>query len=426
MTRLSAVLFLLIIIIGCNRDEEVFPSIEVMQPNEHESFLYGDTIEVRVRVFSDEAIDWVKITLIDQQFIPSCPSQTIYPGETDNFLTLDYIISNRYIENGQYFLLIEASDKSGSTKKYVSINVSGLPLKSMGLVAVIRNGTNQQAILSIDSIQTVTQTGIHQGDYSSSAVNSNQSLIYINGKSTGALGAYNLNDGTVIWSVPTIQNPPFSYFEKMIYQDNMVVVGYTEGMIQGYTAGGSPRYQFITPQFIPKQMLRHFGMLIVEQLYYTGSGSVISVYYENSGTQKSWMNIGFDVIALFGEDEDEVVIFGNSGSNGISAILDIYNDQCYQIASFGPGNISSAIQIDLHNYILSTSNGIVRYNSLNGQNEFFESGVTPGQLCYDEVDDILYVAHDKIIEIYNQSTSQFLGNITLADTIRDIHILYNK
>lgn len=426
MYRFSVLIFFLLIIVGCTPDEEVFPSIEVEQPSDHEHYSFGDTMHVKARVYSDEPINWVEVTLLNQQFIPVCPSQSIYPEEADSYISMDYIIDNPEIENGLHYLLIEAQDKSGSTKKFVSLDLNGLALRSIALITIIRNGTNQQAFLKIDSLLAVNQVGIHNGDYSSSAINSKQSLLYINGRYTGSLSAFDLNSGETVWNIPAILNPPFSFFEQMIFQDNIVVEGYTDGKIMGMTGSGSPRYQFVIQQFIPKSLLRHYGMLIVEQLYYTGAGTVISAYYENSGSQKCWIGIDYDIITMFSENEEKVIIFGNDETGGISARLDLFNDISYELTTFGSNTIYSCIQIDNYNYLISTMNGIMRYNPMNGQSVFFESGVHPGTMCYDKVDNVLYIAYDKTIDFYNQSTTQFLGSINLADTIRDIHIQYNK
>lgn len=152
---------------------------------------------------------------------------------------------------------------------------------------------------------------------------------------------------------------------------------------------------------------------------------------QDRGAAFNQASIPGPVTAIYGQDNNDVFIFGNNSSGG--GYIKLYNipgstfyTPPFSLSSYG--QLLSAAQINANTYLLSFSNGTIYQYTYNPVNITpYINGLTASTLRYDSISNQLITASGKTVNDYTYTgLPTLINSVTLSDSVRDIRILYNK
>lgn len=423
---ITFLVFSVAFLFSCKKETAPPPVIEIFSPSHLSGWSVGDSIHVVANVQSSIDLEYIEINLLNTDLINVNPVLSILPNGSNFSINEYYSISNSNIESGQYYLMIEASNGDATERKYVNISLSSIPKRSLALIAYGYETGLQTHIYKVDSLLQSQQFKELNGDFAGGAVNSENQNIYSIGKYTGSFFSIDASSGAINNEIPAIINPPFPYFNCISYQNKDLLLGLYEGYINGYYGNGNLKFSYLVSLFRPEK-LKYDGTYILGSFqYHTGGAKAFGVIYEISGMVKDIVFTSFDVVDFFRVSGELVLVFANNGTQSEVYTLNTNTLIFTQIGSFDSGNIYSATDCGNNTFVLSHNNGLVAYNYNSNTSSDFYLGAKNGILTFDEVDERLYLSSGKEIYSYTWPGAVESGPLVMPDSIRDIHILYNR
>lgn len=428
--RFNWIIFFLIVAVAvssCREETYEPPFIQMYSPSENSMALTGDTLQVSGSISSSIPVTYVKIVLLTTAYIQACPALSIYPGTENYSINTEYIISNTSLLSGTHYLYIEAGNGYNASTKFIRLTVTGIPKESRSLVVFCHEKANDNVkIYKVDSLLNYSLFKQLPDDFQEGAVNSHDQLIYSMGQYKGNLYFLDAANGSVVDQVNALNNPPFPYFESLYWGNNLLIVGYYDGRIEGYFGNGNLKFNYSVDNCRMHQVSYDGTYLLSVFEYFTGNVFFTGAIYENSGLLKDMVYGDYQVYNLFRVSGNDVVLFCNKETQPTVRTLNTYSMVITHLKNLPSGVIYGVTQIDYDRYLISHSDGLFLYSFDN--NVFTEIGnaTTYGEVVYDETDNIIYLSTGKIINAYSYSTGSLIGTVALPDSIKDIEILYNR
>lgn len=423
------ILFLLTLIFVSSCREETYepPFIQMFSPSENGMAQTGDTLQVKGSISSAIPITYIKIVLLTSTYIQSCPAITIYPNSTNYNLNTEYIISNNNLLSGTHYLFVEAGNDYASGSRFIKLTISGIPKESKALFAFCHETANDHVkIFKVDSLLNYTLFKQLPDDFQEGAVNSQDQLIYSMGLFEGNLYSLDATDGNILHQVNAIINPPFPYFESLYWGNNLLVVGYYDGRIEGYFGNGNLKFVYSVENF-RLHKVSFDGLYLLSVLeYYTVTEYCAGAIYEFSGLLKDMIFVNYEIVNFYRASGNDVVLFCNDALQPSVKAFNTYTMVITHIKNLPAGTIQSVTQIDDDKFLICHSNGFLLYSFDNNSYAETGSGSTSGEIVYDETDNIIYLSEGKNISAYSYPTLQHIGTVVLSDSIKDLEILYNR
>ena len=272
------------------------------------------------------------------------------------------------------------------------------------------------------------------GDYSSSDVNSYYQQFYIAGHDSGNVNVYAVPGAVSEWSVTT--NPsPSPYFTNVYCNNDAEFVSYYSAAnptIKCYNHAGAIQSVYnATVGYYPIKTCLLGSWLLAEEKCISSPLENLLIYYASSTVAYSQTTIPGPVVALYGQDDNDVYLFGNNTSGGAYIKLySISNNTFYTpaISLNIYGQLLSAAQVNAGTYLLGFSNGSIYQYTNNPINlTALINGVTASTVRYDSISNQVITASGKIVSEYNYSgLPTLINSVTLSDSVRDLRVLYNK
>ncbi|HBG70167.1 MAG: hypothetical protein A2W93_10545 [Bacteroidetes bacterium GWF2_43_63] len=428
--RFNWIIFFLIVAVAvssCREETYEPPFIQMYSPSENSAATTGDTLQVSGSISSAVPITYVKIVLLTTAYVQACPAVTINPGTENYSINTEYIISNTSLLSGTHYLYIEAGNGYSASTKFIRLTVTGIPKESRSLVVFCHEKANDNVkIYKVDSLLNYSLFKQLPDDFQEGAVNSQNQLIYSMGQYKGNLYFLDAANGSVVDQVNALNNPPFPYFESLYWGNNLLIVGYYDGRIEGYFGNGNLKFVYTFDNYRLHQV-SYDGIYLLSVLeYFNGSMFFTGAIYEYSGLLKDMVYGTYKVQNLFRVSGNDVVLFCNEGTQPSVRTLNTYSMVITHLKNLPAGEIYGVSQIDYDRHLISHSDGLFVYSF--DDNTYAEIGnaTTFGDVVYDETDDVLYLSSGKNINAYSYPTGSLIGTVALPDSIKDIKILYNR
>lgn len=423
------ILFFIIIasVSSCREETYEPPFIQMYAPYENTVACTGDTLQVSGSVSSAVPVTYIKIALLSSNYIQACPSLTINPNTENYSISNEYVLSNTALETGVYYLYIEAGNGYGASTRYIKLTVSGIPKESRSLIVFCHETANNDVkIYKVDSLLNFSLFKQLPDDFQEGAVNSQDQLIYSMGCYEGNLYSMDAASGSIVDQIDAVIDPPFPYFESMSYNNNLLLVGYYDGRIQGYFGNGNLKFMYSVDD-CRLHHARYDGTYLLSVLeYYTGGYFYTGAIFESSGLLKDMVYGDYNVVDLFRVSGNDVVMFCNKGTQPCVRTLNTYSMIITQIKNLPAGTISGVTQIDCDRYLISHADGLFVYSFDNNAYAEIGNATAFGDVVYDETDDIIYLSEGKNIQAYSYPAGVHIGTVALPDSVKDLEILYNR
>lgn len=415
---------------SCKKDKDDFgPSVSFITPYENQFFNVNDIVPVKASVSDETKITALSISLVDVNLNPAHVSIAIPVSSPSMTINATYELDNIHLESGVYFILITASDGKNDSYTYRKIYIGAIPKVITKLLVASATTTSQTNFSFIDSaFNTITPYKNFTGDYIGSSVSSYFQQVYMCGNYTGSFTGIKLSDNAIRFNVPCIVSSS-PYFTGYYSTDkNNYVAGYDE-FIRGYDYAGNTIYSATveTGFYVPHFCFNN-NYLIAEEKDKTSAAKKLLTCYPTGAKQQS-IAINQDVVAFCEKDISNVFLFGNSSGQGVIQLFDRINNYIWSPypSSLAAGTILSAVKIDADTYLIGHSNGtIYKYTYQSPGVIPYLTGYTAIQLKYDFDKNRLYIAEANRISSIDYPSKTPINSINSAETVLDIHLLYNR
>lgn len=418
---LAAVLFF----ISCKKDKDnTAPQISVESPAENASYDVFENIAVKAQVTDESTLSFVSIKLLKTDLVPVLPTITLSPDGNTYALYHIYPLDDIHLSTGIYYLQIKASDGENEASAYIKLNIGEVPLQRTGVVLVSTPTGNSVDVAVMDNAYQINPKWTLQSDYAGSAASSYYQYLGILPAYNGDFTAFDLSNGSSMWSVSTPGN-----FEGLGFSDEVMYVCYHSGQVLGFDHNGGQVYSaYSYTNWYPEKCFGHGEMLLVQEQFVSSSTKKLSAYYKATGENSNrGFTMNFDIVAMGEKDADNVFLFVNENNNGRILLMET-GGQSYgywEPHTLSSGLIYAAAQVDGDNYIIAHASGLLWYRYSNNSLTTF-AAVTAQDVEYDLVYNQVIAAVGSEIKTFAYPGGQLIGSATHTSAVRDMHILYNK
>jgi hypothetical protein len=419
----------IIFILSCSKDkDEIKPSITVHAPVYMQQINGIDTVKVLATIADNINIEWVKVSLRDNNDISVLSTVTEKPSTKDFTLNIPYFFNDIHLASGQYYFDVSASDGENITTKYVQIIYNEVGRIRNGIF-VFSNTGNISDIYKLDNNFIGNFYQSINGDYLGSAVNSyDQQLIYASGVS-GAVSAINLNSGSIVWDLPIATSPPTPFYMGFMYNEQTIYLGERNGGINGYNNYGLASYGSIsnTGNYMENAFVHNETYLVTEQQSISSNTVKLVLYWIASGVQSQQVTLNEDVKGIYSQSPNSVILFTNDASlTGRIIFYDIPSGSTSSPFTINVGQIDDCIEISAGIYLVVHSGDITLINANNFSTIPYLIGVGANKIKYDYSTNELFVVNGSSLEIYDYSSKTLKGNYNHPNNILNVAFWYNK
>ena len=175
---------LLIILISCQKEKEIFPQIRVLSPPEQSRFDFRDTLWLEFEV--TDLRGSLVVTLLDGDQVVNKGFKRI--SQTGSRYLYRTVFDNPSLPSKSYSIRIQAYNGENQAAEFLKINYRQLPLQREGL-AILLSNAGQRELAYLPENGNAQFVGLN-GDYPFLEVSPALGLIYVAPQITGQLTAY--------------------------------------------------------------------------------------------------------------------------------------------------------------------------------------------------------------------------------------------
>ena len=419
-------LAILILILSCYKDEpESIPEIKIYAPAENELFGVSDTIPVQAMIIDERIISNVQVVLVSEDFTPVAKTYSFHPNSTEYNLDMNYYTEDVTLEDGNYYILVKAENESKFKNKYTKIRIAGESLRLEKVVVVSGSGENI-TVNGIDSTQTASVLFSIDCNYAASDVSSRLQQFYLAGKIIVDLKTFSMPDYSVDWSIEPVMTPPL-HNDNCLYAGDYIFATYNLLYIRGYDSEGGVVFTTgITSHDKPGAVIRLNDYVLVDmQKQNTSATTELVTYYFASGIKTQSRQTQFEVSGFFRHSDEKVFITANNGNAGKLFIYNVKFDAIEHLADL-PGRIVSSDLIDSDRVLIGTENDLYLYNYSTLQLISFMDNIAVEHISFEALNSDLYISSAKELRRFRFPEMQLKNTYLFEDTIKNVHLLYNK
>jgi len=408
-------IILAISLLSCKKEDENHPpQIKVNAPLENSSLKAMDTVWVDCEVSDDDANSiTVSIYIVNAQMQIITQPYTQTNHSTYAHIQIPYDFSNRWLDSGIYYMVIQANDGNTSVKSYIKIYISAIPKKFCGLITGIQN-------------QQGCDVYVCDTSFVFSKILSLPSVI------KGCCNPYEQSI-EILLSSGTLEAYSFDYYQKLytknglnkigspFYGDVAVKYPYTyvtdaNGNIFAIDENGIIRVSLAT-------MFSPYRLLYWNENWVTLSSQYPSTHYwiEIPQMIKNYQT-SFDLSDIFPLDETHCLLVSQQNQ---TVQFYSYKPEINYLITFGQsvsGVYNGGIFLNDELYV-SIGNDLYAVDKIYGSVFSVFNGTALSNLTWEEVHQQLYAFNQKNIYILSSSpmsiqrTFSFSGNVVFYDFI---------
>lgn len=433
-TRISIIPFclllsmLMIISISCNKqkDEEA-PVIVFSSPQTNSEYDIYDTITVKATVTDNEKVEYISISLTDQENNLLFSQEAYYEEKTIVTAEMSLIIDNNQLESGTYYIRIIASDGVNIMDNFREIRINELypEMKYPLIITADPSGKCSVRAFKNESwslIQSFDDT-IEHSDLSSAF-----SLLYISGPEGAGLKAIDLTDYKTKWQALNQQHVSGKWFTGIDFQYPYVFISTVDGNIRALDKAGTVMQLKICNSgtyagFVQSAANKVYSAttLPFPETYY------ISAYYSGNSVPSVTTPIPEKPVALKYLSDNKILIctlkdekstlwIFNSVNSTISKLRTI-DEELTDLTLISPEVVLLATRQHVYSYDIAANSLI---------NIFTSETETHLSLAYNYIDQLIYIGEKNRIHLINFPESTVAGQITAPEQVTRIMLLFNK
>jgi hypothetical protein len=432
MIRKRIVFFIICsLLFACKKDQNVdYPSVQIISPTGLVTYSVFDTVIVTGHVSDGSTLQSVSVYLNNSSSVQVLPAAPIAITSNSMNFTIAFVINDIHLASDYYFITLKASNGSNTSFAYEKIYVKAAPTKRLEVYAFTR-GTGTTQVWKLDSILHSSFAFSEPGNFSSSDVSAYWQQLYIAALDTGNVNAVSVPGGSGAWTVNGVSSL-IPYFTNVYsYADAAYVSQYdgTNGYLKYFDRLGVLQTQITTTSgYYPIKTFIWSNYIFTEQKSTSSTIENLVLLYQSSELGYQQASLPGPVVAMYGQDNNDVFVFGNQTSGApYMAQYNIPNNLFYSPIALPASKLLSVAQIDANTFLLGFANNTVYQYTYNPNSLVtYISGVTATQLRYDVANNVVVIATGKNVNQYNYTNAALMYSALLGGNVLDIQILYNK
>lgn len=410
-------LITILFFLSCNKEDDILPNIEWLQPTSGQSYQFGDNIIVKGKVNDNRSVEWVEISVLNQYLTPVYNRRIYYNASSVDFYA-NISLDDVHNESGNYYLKVRASDGVNLTSEHRPFNYIGAP-KVFNDLLVCSVNSGKSEIRRLNDLSIVSSYTYSVSDFS---VNSWEQDLLTYGYS-GPIESFDLNELQFTWSKTSV-NWLDTLQLSNINKNSSSVATHLDGWFVINSAGVSFGGNFYGSTIKLGNSLITSNYVFLEYIVIpSGQHALMKCSYV-SGVTLDLDNVVGDIVLLSEMSNRDLLILTQHASDIEIYIYNSLTGSLNNIRTISGEIVQSSIQINDNLVYISTNNGLFSYTIGNNSWVNLNSNVY-NDLAYNEVDQVLYGLQ------FNGTVQSLdnLGNVLSSTTVSNavgIDVWYNK
>lgn len=406
--------------------DETLPVINILSPAEEIFISAVDTFNVKALISDNENLESISVVVLDIDQKQVSDIQSVNPSENPFNLDIDHIINDRYLESGQYYIQVSATDGVNLKKEFVKINLTSVQQEFQKAFFFCRTTTGQISVYKSDVTGGESLVMTIDEEYNDAAVNSYSrqfSLQYQN----GLISSYDVDNFDLSWQVSDIHVSSIPFQGKLNIIDHYTYASTTNFRIVGYDHTGFVKKvaSIENDGFFPSAFIKHEDYLMVCDKPGMPEERIEKLNFE-TGYYLTQSDVDMVSEEMYSYDEDHVIICGNKNNIAKICTLSVVNGLVWELDFFPDEKYQCGQKLSNTDYLFSIGTGLYVYNRLNNFLTELPVSINVQKMKFEALDKKLFLSDSNIVYVYSYPQFNLLGQIELPDKVMDIEFLYNK
>lgn len=413
--------------VSCKKDDTKPPTIIITSPAQFSTHDVFDHITITADVSDDKKIESVSVRIIDPSGNNATPAWNAAVNAGYYHIDHTFHLNDIHLVQGQYSIRVEAYDGTNRKTSFREINVNEIPRAIKRIMLTRSNGS----MVYIDSVagSQINNFFTTAGDYSGAAVSSWWQQLYLQGKSTSALTAYQVQDMYPLWYYAALPNGSLPFYNRLLFAHASTLVYSSDGYgrIKAYNKAGTIIENILSPGGrLPCNVVECGSYLVIEHRDPVSANHLLSVHFKGSGMIMQSTPVAMLWEKIETKGTDKVVLAGNTGAQGELRVYTISSNVIFEPVNIPAGKVFDMVKIDDDNYLIAHATGILRYTYSNSSLVNITTGNPAQCMVYDETLGVVVCGEGSSLNAYHPITGASSFSYTATDSIRDILLLFNK
>ena len=411
---------------SCKKKDEISPYIQITSPNEYSNHNVLDTVAVVGTVSDNEHLEYIKISLLNENNITVASVVTLFPETNEYALNREFIIDNILLESGEYSLLVTASDGENETRRYIEITLNEAVRELTGILFAETPSANSVEIKKIKPDLSVQQVAFAAGDFSSAEASSKNQAFYMAGSETGSLRAFEMFNNSEQWSVQANPLSGAPYFSDVYEDDGTLYVSFFDGILKAFDKYGTVKQQIDISGYNCFKIYKLGNYIFSEQQQIGTSNRRLVLYDASSAEEVQSVQLDMEIVAFCKRNDDNVFVFGNSGTQGYMKNYVISDNGFWEPHPMEPGKVLSAERIDDNSFLIGQEGTVYKYTyNPNSLTEYLPA-VNASFIKYEPLNNLVILSQTSSVKFYNYNNASLVNSVTASSEIKSLSLLYNK
>jgi hypothetical protein len=420
-----AILLVLLLFISCKKEENQAPIIVIENPLENTHISSIDSFLVNGKITDDKEIKWVNISIVNPNLIPVSSVYSFSPNTKAVEINQLVEISNIHLEGGVYFLLVSAGDEEETTRNYTKLIISAIEKELTGIWTLTSESGNSiirkyhQGI--IEEFLNISK------DCRDISINSYSAQLQLL-TTDGNLQSYQLEDKTLFWEKPNLNNFQYPYYGSLECNSNLSFVSATIGDIYGIDENGMIKRTLKTSDnsYRPSKFYFHWQYAIIESIPNGSIPKRIELVFATSGISMQYHSMEMEITGFSSFDENRVMIWGNTAGKMKVCTLNIALQHLDEVTGFPNQIVKSVAMVSSEKHFFLCGNTIYIYRPSSFSISEFLSDIEADFIKYESITNSLFVIMPNNISVYNATAANLMETIEISQPIIDLEFSYNK
>ncbi|HEY0977482.1 MAG TPA: Ig-like domain-containing protein [Flavobacteriales bacterium] len=413
---------------ACRKEApDTAPVVRIIHPVEGSTLSVPDTFDVTLDVEDDIRVERVSVTLVDVDGVVMAPGVGMGVDAPTAQVTLRLPITDELLESGAYRLLVTASDGSGTARVYLPVQITAAPLRlrSIYVVSGDPTATVLQRIDSTGQLNTVNNWAM---DLGGAAVDAPSATVFVAGGITGPLMGLAMDGQTLRWQQPGLGTPGLPYFTSVDRaQDGRLYVGRSDGYLRAFRpSDGSGLFTAPLNGIRTVHSIRMGGLVVSAVRATVPPERRIILHQSSSGTAVETQPLDKDPIALFQRSGDELLIFGNIGSQGVLEARNLSTGAQWEPRTWSAA-ITCVARVDAETWLVGLADGTLERYTWTGSSSLpIGSGAPLVDMAYDGAHGTVITASDASVQVIDPGTGLVITQWPAGPDVRRVLPLLNR
>jgi len=412
---------------GCHENKDAgFPVIKIDKPSRDTHYQFGDTIRFQAELSDASQITSIEVQLMDGDNKPMMPVVSASPGKPQFTFKGEYVLNDPQLPNGTYQLRFRASNGENLTNQFLQLQYQELEKELLFPLVILHPDPNRWVAYKFVNNQW-QQVCVHTGDFSGSAVNAADTVLYMCGDYNSKLSAIRLRDGLELWNVSPTMFQSSHWFGDVALANSKLYVGCAEGTMKAYNKSGTEVFKSVKYASASPVKCVVTDNLVIGFFVNTYDSQKHFVAFHNTGG--ALLDTKFysgDVVQMMHTNGDEALIVANKDGHGEILQYMRYSDSIIGLKKFYGGVFCSAVMVDSNTLLVSSNIGIYTYHISSNVLEPFASAPVSAILGYDDVLQEVYACYGKKLDVFSYPHPSLIRSVVLPDTAVRLHLVFNK